>query len=40
MLIKKFLNYLDRIAKAAFEALQEKFSGVFDDLEKKVQCQQ
>ena len=34
ILIEKFLNYLDRIAKAAFEILQEKFSGVFDELEK------
>ena len=34
ILIEKFLNYLDRIAKAAFEILPEKFSGVFDDLEK------
>ena len=34
ILIEKFLNYLDRIAKAAFESLQEKFSGVFDDSEK------
>ena len=33
-LIEKFLNYLDRIAKSAFKILQEKFSCVFDDLEK------
>ena len=33
-LIEKFINNLDRIAKAAFEILQEKFSGVFDDLKK------
>ena len=33
-LIEKFLNCLNRIAKAAFKILQEKFSGVFDDLEK------
>ena len=34
ILIEKFLNYLDRIAKPAFESLHEKFSGVFDDLKK------
>ena len=34
ILIEKFLNYLDRTAKASFKILQKKFSGVFHDLKK------